>query len=463
MRLRMFPPVAKALAALLIVVGLLLRLSVALQVDPMQPYFIGGGDTAWYLAMGEGLMAGILQGVERGISRAGLQFVNSAHNIPPLYMIFVGLWQRAASPDAAVIGIWVSQSLLSVLTGLLTADAARRLARSAWAGLFVLAVMMLDPSQILEPRHILTETLYITLMTASIWAYLVWMVDVKTLRPRAALGVGVLLALGSLTRAVGIAYPLVVCAHLLWRWRSQWRRAVAAAGLLLATYLALTSTWTVYNVVVWDRFLYLSDQFLPAVWRGATAADGEPHENDALLLADATPDPDCDGDCTPRITLDLYAQQALRFITEDLSGYVSLRLSELGESILQPHAATTLPGESLRALAADWAHSGFTWEGLLRLTSGDDFWLKLTIYVFKYAGYGLMLVGLWRLRGRFELAAVPLSFILYTVAIHVVLLALPRYIFPIMPMVWMLAGAALMPLVRSRGESPPAAAPAPPV
>jgi hypothetical protein len=463
MRLRTSPPAASALAALLVVVGLLLRLSVALQGNPMQPYFGSGGDTAWYLAMGEGLMAGILEGVERGFSRAGLQFVNSAYNIPPLYVIFVGVWQRIAPPDGAVIGIWISQSLLSVLTGLLTADAARRLARSTWAGLFVLAVMMLDPSQILEPRHILTETLYITLMTASVWAYLVWMVDVKTLRPQAALGVGVLLALGSLTRAVGIAYPLMVCAHLLWRWRAQWRRAVAAIGLLLATYFALTSTWTVYNVVAWDRFLYLSDQFFPAVWRGATGADGQPHENDALLLADAAPDPDCEGDCTPRITLDLYARQALRFITEDLTGYVSLRLSELGESILQPHAATTLPGESLRALAADWARGGFTWEGLMRLVSGDDFWLKLTIYVFKYAGYGLMLIGLWRLRGRMDLALVPLSFIVYTVAIHVVLLALPRYIFPIMPMVWMLAGAALMPRARSHDESPPTAAPAPPV
>lgn len=140
---------------------------------------------------------------------------------------------------------------------------------------------------------------------------------------------------------------------------------------------------------------------------------------------------------------------------------MSLRLSELGSSILQPHAATTQPGESLRALALDWINSGFTWAGLVRLVNGDDFWLKLMIYLFHYTGYGLMLVGLWRLRGRFVLAAVPLSFIVYTIAIHVVLLALPRYIFPIMPMVWMLAGAALMPLARSRGESPLAAAPAP--
>jgi hypothetical protein len=463
MRLRMSRPAVSATAGLLVVVGLLLRLVAALQGDPMAPYFPSGGDTAWYMAMGEGLWAALLHGVEVGVSRAGLQYVNSAYNIPPLYVLFVGFWQQIVPPDWAVIGIRASQCLLSVLTGLLAADAARRLAQSTRAGLVVLAVMMLDPSQILEPRHILTETLYITLVTASVWAYLVWMVDVKAVRPRAALGVGAPLALASLTRAVGIVYPLFLAAHLMWRWRAQWRRAAVAAGLLLATYIALTSIWTVYNVVVWDRFLYLSDQFLPAVWRGATTEDGSPFENDALLLADATPDPDCEGDCTPRITLDLYARQALRFITEDLTGYVSLRLSELGESILQPHAATNLPGESLRALAADWARSGFTWEGLLRLVNGDDFWLKLTIYIFQYAGYGLMLVGLWRLRARWHLAAVPLTFIIYTVAIHVVLLALPRYIFPIMPMVWMLAGAALRPLARSHGESPPAAAPAPPV
>lgn len=273
MRLSLSQSAVNAATALLIVVGLLLRLAVALQGDPLDPYFVGGSDTRWYLAMGEGLMAAIFQGVEVGISRGGLQFVNSAYGIPPLYVLFIGFWQQIAPPDWAVIGIRTSQCLLSVLTGLLAADAARRLARSARVGLFVLAVMMLDPSQILEPRHILTETLYIALMTAGVWAYLVWMVDVKTLRRRSALGVGLLLALGSLTRAVGVLYPLVLSVHLLWRWRAQWRRAAAVVGLLLVTYIAVTSTWTVYNLMAWDRFLYLSNQFFPAVWRGATDAD----------------------------------------------------------------------------------------------------------------------------------------------------------------------------------------------
>ena len=442
-------------AALLTTVGLLLRLAVALQGDPMAPYF-AASDTAWYMAMGEGLFSG----VEVGISRAGLQYVNSAYGIPPLFVIFVGLWQKIAAPDAATIGIRVSQCLLSVLTGLLTADAARRLTRSDRVGLIVLAVMMLDPSQILEPQHILTETLYITLVTAGVWAYLTWMVDVKALELRAAVGVGLLLGLATLTRAVSVAYPLFVAAHLVWRWRGQRWRAGAAAGLLLLTYLVVTSTWTVYNVVVWDRFFYVSDQFLPAVWRGATTEDSDPFTNDALLLRDAEPDPTCGGDCTPRITLDLYAQQALRLITSDLPAYLGLRLTELVESILQPHAATNLPGESLRALAMAWVDSGLSLDRFVRLINGDFFWLKLTIYVFQYVGYGLMIVGLWRLRPRWALALVPLSFIAYTISIHVVLLALPRYIFPVMPMVWMLAGGALMPRVRLHGESRPAAAPA---
>ena len=62
---------------------------------------------------------------------------------------------------------------------------------------------------------------------------------------------------------------------------ADWRQQIT---LLLVVYLAVLSTWTVYNLVMWDRFVFVSDRLLPAVWRGLESEDGSPQENDALLL-----------------------------------------------------------------------------------------------------------------------------------------------------------------------------------
>jgi 4-amino-4-deoxy-L-arabinose transferase-like glycosyltransferase len=426
-------------AAFWLGVGLLLRLLVALPGDPLAAYNAPGGDTAWYLANGEGL----LSGQSSGYTRFGFPFYNEVLPTPPLYLLFVGAWQRIASPEAAIYGIRISQALLSLMTAWLAAHLALRITRQRRAGLFVLAVLCLDPAQWIEPAQINTETLYIALIMAGLWAFMAGLADAPRPSWRAAILCGALLGLATLTRAVGLLFPLALVALGLLaarQPRAGWAKAVAA---LLVAYICTVGTWTVYNALAHNRLVVASTQLMPAIWRGAVSNDGSPQENDALLLP-AVPTPEnCQQDCKVQVPSQVYVDQTAQVIFSDPLAYVTSRLREWAGSVAQPHTTILLAGESLRDLAAAWAADGLSLAGLQRLLAGDNFLLKLALYVFQYVGYGLALVGVWRSRANWPAAAVPLAFVGYTLAIHVVLLALPRYIFPIMPCIWALAGAAL--------------------
>jgi hypothetical protein len=426
-------------AAFWLALGLLLRLLVAVPADPLAPYTAPGGDTAWYLANGEGLLSG--QG--SGYTRFGFPFYNEVLPTPPLYLVFVGVWQRIATPELAVYGIRVSQVLLSLMTAWLAAQLALRITRQRQAGLFVLAALCLDPAQWIEPAQINTETLYIALMMSGLWVFMARAADAPVTSWRAALLCGALLGLATLTRAVGLLFPLalaLVGLALARRSRHGWPGALAA---LLLAYTCTVGTWTVYNAIAHNRLVVASTQLMPAIWRGAVSSDGSPQENDALLLP-AVPTPEnCQQDCKVQVPAQVYADQTAQTIRSNPLAYVMGRLREWAASVAQPHTTILLGGESLRELAAAWASDRFSLASWQRLVAGDNFMLKSAIYVFQYVGYGLALVGLWRSRANWRAALVPLAFVGYTLAIHLVLLALPRYIFPIMPCVWALAGAAL--------------------
>jgi 4-amino-4-deoxy-L-arabinose transferase-like glycosyltransferase len=441
--------------------GLLLRLAVALSSDPLAEYTQGGGDTGWYLANGEGL----LSGNDKGISSFGVPYLISQIPTPPLYLMFVGVWQKLASPENAIAFIRVTQAFLSMGMVLAASRIAWLLTRNQWGMWLTLLALTFDPAHILEPRNITTETLYTTLILVGLWVYAEKIVgtpqgvsapttivgkplavslsstkqDAASSVPTSALLVGLLLGLATLTRAVGILFPLALVVHFLWVHRQHRRQALKISALLLFTYTATIGIWTVYNLAAYNRFVIVSNQFMPAVWRGAVNNDGSPQENDTLLLP--TPDPTnaCTENCGVQVPTSTYVEQTANTITSNPLSYLTNRLRELANAILLPYATTYLGGESLRDLFVFWVQSGFSGEGLSRLVNGDDFWLKLLIYIWQFTGYGLAIVGAWRTRYNFRVMGAPLSFIVYTIAIHVILLALPRYIFPILPCCWILA------------------------
>jgi len=425
---------------LVIGLGLLLRLIVIGTRDPLAVYLSSGGDTLWYMVNGWAFFSGRVSGevtlIIDGIVRT-IPFMNSALPTPPLYLMLVGAWQHLLPPIPAVIAIWLTQALMGTATVWFGWRLARALAGPG-AGLIAAVGLALHPALVQDAAIVLTETTYIFFVMAGLWLV------VERVRPQRsrvagdALLAGAVFGLATLTRAVFLLFPLSVAG--LWLVRDR-RRGLALAGLLLIAYAGIVGTWTLHNLLAHDRFVIVSDQFTPALWRGAVVTDGSPQENDAQL-AGTTP-----------------GAAAVDAITGDFGGWLALRARELLSANLQPHGTIALGGESLRALVADWWRTDRSLSGLVHVTQGDYFWAKLLMYVWHYAGLVFGLIGIWVAR-RNPQALLPLAgFIAYTLIVHSVLIAEPRYIFPTQAVWWVLAGAGLAAIFRRRGDRSAAARP----
>jgi 4-amino-4-deoxy-L-arabinose transferase-like glycosyltransferase len=430
----------------LVLAGAFLRYGVVAPQDPLAPYTQGGGDTAWYLANGEGL----LSGKPHGYTSFGVPFYAEVIPTPPLYLLFVGVPQYFLSHADAVRAIWWVQIALNMASVFGLACLAWRMSGRERAFWLVATALMVDPSMVLMPSQILTETLYLCLIVAGVMLYL----RAYDTQARWAFALcGLVLGLATLTRAVALLFPLALAAHaLITAGKPNWRKVGVSLALMLVLYGATVSTWTLYNLQ-YGRLVIASNQFMPAVWRGAVTTDGSPQENDAQLLRPEDIPDDCERDCGVQVPTQRLVEQTRTAILSDVGGYVRLRLSELAGAILQPEMTTTLGGESLRALIGTWWNDNRTWDSFLRLLNGDNFWLKSAIYAFHFGGMGLGLLGLWRGRRAWRTSLVLFSFIAYTTLMHVVMLALPRYLMPAIVCYWAFVPLALF-TPPTRSEAP---------
>jgi 4-amino-4-deoxy-L-arabinose transferase-like glycosyltransferase len=250
---------------------------------------------------------------------------------------------------------------------------------------------------------------------------------------------GVLLGLATLTRAVLLLFPLGLAIHLLMVY--GWRRGLRAAALLLAAYGLVVSTWTVYNKVKWNQWVIGAQGMSAFLFIGATQWNGPQAVDRALAQTAGGHLP---GDSAAQ--QQLYQQAAAESISKDPVGWITRRVTELAKAYAQPHGTTFFPGASLRDMAADWLRNDRTLGGLLALTRADAFWPKLAVYLFHYIGLAFGLVGLWLTRRRWRVTLALAGFILYTSLLHLVLDAIPRYIFPTEVFWWVFAAGALVSL-----------------
>jgi len=447
----------------ILLLGLFLRLAYAAGQPTVASFDRAGGDKAWYLAVGWGFFSGQEHGWIRDIP-----FTNNSIPTPPLYIIFVGILQQFLPDHETVVLIRLLQCLASVATAYLVFRIGSALGGPR-AGVAGAALAAFHPALILEPANIATETLYIYFVVCGLWLYAEYFVAGANTRaaggftPRAALALtAIAFGLASLTRAVAVLFPLGLAAHIFLLHRhslvSNWRRNVA---LLLAIYLAILSTWTVYNLALWDRFVFVSDRLLPAVWRGFESEDGSPQQNDALLLAGAEADvpEDCVEDCQYHHPPQLYVERIGELVSADPAGLLALRAKELAYSLLQPHGTTDLGNVSIRQATLDWLSRDRSLEGFIAVLSIEGFAIKLLTWCFHLGGIGLGGLGMIMLRKRWQVSAPVMGFALYTVLAHSVLLALPRYLFAIEVILLIYAGFSLVAIYdRWRRNSATAAA-----
>ncbi|MCC6616562.1 MAG: glycosyltransferase family 39 protein [Anaerolineae bacterium] len=396
---------------LLLALGLILRLAYGLSQPPFTAYTGTGGDSGWYLLNGLALVGGRLP--------EGMQVDISTLQPPPGYLIFVGIPQLFLPLTDAVRAILVLQALLSTATCYLAYLIAEKVAGER-AGLFALAVLAFSPAFILESGQVVTETLYLFLLAAAFVVYLSAIERTAAMsRPDLArlAGAGALFGLATLTRAVLLLFPLGLMIHFVLVHRSS--RTIHALLALGLSFALVVSTWTIYNLARWDRFVLAGEGFGGLIYAGTVGWEG-PNELDAQLEQDASPD--AEGD--------IYLDAAANVIRRDLPAYLRRRLGELVGAYLQPHNTPLFPGESLRVLAQDWWTQDRSLGGVGRIIQGDAFWPKLMLYVAHFGALLFGTLGMWTTRRQWRLTLPLIGFVAYVTLIHLALYALPRYLFP---------------------------------
>lgn len=422
----------------LTLLALLLRLAAVLGQDHALGHVTAGSDSAAYLAQGYALMTGFDNGRLAGYGvdthPEGLYIHLAGLVSPPLYFVFLGIPQALFPRETAVLLIRVAQAVLGAASVWLTWRLARRVTGDTRAAGLAAAALAFSPAFIHEPAQIATETLYLFLLLAALTQH--------SERPERVTVTGLLLGLATLTRAVLLLYPLGLALHLLLL--AGPRKGLRQGLLLLTVYGLVVGSWSVYSFARWQRFVIAGEGLAAFFYIGALDAGWQGgHETDMQLLEDTGQLPD-----EPLARQLTYLQGAQQRISADPVGHLLRRLRELAQALLQPFGTAHYEGPPLRRMAGDWQQAGRDPADLLRLTAAEHFWPRLLIYLMHFGGLAAGLVGLWRSRHRWRQALPATGFLAYTLLLHLVLHAIPRYLFPTLPLWWIFAAAALAPALR---------------
>ncbi|MBO9309235.1 MAG: glycosyltransferase family 39 protein [Chloroflexi bacterium] len=358
-----------------------------------------------------------------GLLQYGLELVRNQMllmpPIPPLYLLYTGVVQSVFGEGNLTIFRLLNVLWSTALVGavFIAAEAYfnRRVAViAAW-------LIAINPIFIVEAGQILTESVFLPLMFSALALHGRYTQRDALMTKRHAVLVGVLLGLASLTRAVALLLPVILVAHLLWRYRQRAPRLIAA---LLIAYSATVLTWTVYGYLRWRTIMIggsgLAANFYLGTnegWCGPQCID----ERAGVTVEDQGRNDE------------IYARRAIETILSDPLGYLVRRATNLLEASLQPHNTNLFQGESLRALVLQWWAHDRSLAGLSAVLSGDAFAPKLLLYIFHIGALLLGALGLLfsAFRRRMFGQALPLYGALgYFYALHSILTAIPRYLFP---------------------------------
>lgn len=415
----------------ILIIALALRLVYGLALDHSAVYTNTGGDSLWYLANGYALASGVDRGSLPGYGDGEYPIELKNLPTPPVYLLFVGLFQMLFPGEGAIVVVRVIQALMGTAICYFAYRLTRSITDDERAGLLAAGLLAVSPVFVMETAQITTETVYMFLVTAALTLYVTSWQSVGATResPFYMLVVGILLGLATLTRAVLLLFPLGLMLHLVMV--KGWRTGLRQTLLMMIIYVLVVSTWTIYSKARWDRFVIAGEGFAAFLYVGATETGWQgPDALDQALGEIDNPQ--------------AFTEGAGQLISADPLGWARRRISELVESFLQPHGTMFFSGESLRDISLDWAREDRSLSGLLDLTRGDAFWPKLVLYVFHYAGLILGVAGLWLTRARWRVTLPLIAFILYTALVHLILTALPRYVFPTEVFWWVFASAAIV-------------------
>jgi len=419
---------------MLILLALLLRLAAVFAEEHDIGYVSDGSDSPWYLAHGYALVTGFDEGIltEYGDTHNPDGVVISLRRLttPPLFLLFVGVPQALFPREAAVLLIRVFQALAGTISVWLVWRLGRAVAGNERAAFVAALAIAISPAFIFEVTRVTTETLYIALLLAALAHH-------SHRREHVAL-TALLLGLATLTRAVLLLFPLALALHLLLV--DGRRQGLRRALRLLAVYSLVVGSWTVYSLARWDRLVIAGEGVAAFLYIGALDQGWSgPQETDRQLIEDTGALSE-----EPQARQASYLQGAQGRIAADPVGYLFRRLGELTGAALQPHGTAYVDGPPLRLMAQEWWREGRSPIEMLQWTTSEGFWPRLLIYVLHFVGLLAGLAGIWLSRQRWRRSLPLVAFIAYTLLLHLALHAIPRYLFPILPLCWVFAGVALL-------------------
>jgi len=431
------------------------------------------GDEAEYLAAGDWLALG------RGFAWHTQYFWTRA----PLYPLFLAA--HIAAFGRAVGPIFASQSLLSLVNvGLVYALARQVSGSKRAAGLAALGTALYLPLASYG-QLLLSETLFISLLLGALLALGAW---VRQSRPRGRLGLigaaGVLLGLATLTRGLTLGFvPLTglwMLGVALGAGGQRPGRAVAGAGALLLAWGLTVFPWTIYASRTYGGPVLVDTTGAFNLLLGArTAFDGERDEAAtrnfvlALLPVPGRSQDERTALLAPRRAADGSLERAGSCLYAASDPRLTAALERPAAEISQAERQQLMSAEArclLRARPLAFAQKSLVelidlfkinYTGAERLTRGFalghvPLWYTLTLLLLDDTLYVLALPlavlgwAMLRTPGGSASTRAGAAFslliglwLIYNVATAPLLFAINRFRVPLMPFVFLLAGAAL--------------------
>jgi len=150
-------------------------------------------------------------------------------------------------------------------------------------GLVAAAILALFPIQVLYVSHLMTETIFTTILLLIVWVVVVKENQSHGLAESTVLGV--LTGLGMLMRATVALIPLVI---FLYRWRNgaPFKTNVRSLAIVAIAALIMVSPWLIRNYAVFHRMSFTSNagvNFWMGNHPGASGAYSFPKENNPLI------------------------------------------------------------------------------------------------------------------------------------------------------------------------------------
>ena len=373
----------------------------------LAPVNISGGDTGYLLTIGHDLLNGSLQ---------------NSPATGPIYLMFSGVVQLFFSNDSAITIIRLLNCLMGTALCFFVYILGNRYF-SRRVGLIATLLVAINPIFIIEASNVLTESVFLFFLFAGLAMYAARQDSNRT---GVFVAMGVLLGLTTLTRAVALLLPVVVVIHMAYSHRTT---ALRLIGALLLSYVLVVATWSIYSTLRWGQFVIGAQGLAANVYLGTTSWCGpECVDQQAGITTDSTNNQN------------KFVQSAFDTIRADPVGYIRHRLSNVVDSELQPYNTTFFPGESIKTITSNWWARGHAFGELSQFFQSDNFWPKLALYIFHYMALLAGALGLIISVRQLGTRLVLYGMLGYFLVVHMVLTAIPRYLFPIEPL-WILFAA----------------------